>query len=532
MTWCNFPMNGNYHEPSVDWFISQIKYLMNVVKNINISNLKTVKDYGAVGDGQTDDLESFLLCEKSNNIIIIPEGTYFLSNQFELKNKIILGFNATLINRIANPDTSCIKLNGGCTICGVSFNTYSKCIKLAGEWNQIINCKFTTTPIDNNAYAYAIEIENGGYDKISFCEINNFIANVHNRDGIHINCGVWYVWIENCRIESQDDAIAINSGEGNDDRILKNIYVNNCYIWANQGIRIYGFGERRLIRDIYINDCIIDIQSNSIPCVRITNSSNTEGNTGQEFLWANNLNINGCYLKCNTNCITIANSALVSINVNNCTTELAQSYSLLKTYNSNINSIKINEIHNLGSNAILDIDSNIEMILVNNSYLKCASDLIKSTNTPSRVSPNVKMLKITGCYHTNSAVVALMNTRDGFNIDNLIITDNYFPWVWIRTYPNGMTVTNVHLSGNKLGLNAGKYITLYTNGTRLTGGLIEHSAQGDVNLNGIGALKINGNFSFSGEPQAEIGDTAIDSTAPEQWKMKFYNGTDWIDMTN
>lgn len=25
MTWCNFPMNGNYHEPSVDWLVNEIK---------------------------------------------------------------------------------------------------------------------------------------------------------------------------------------------------------------------------------------------------------------------------------------------------------------------------------------------------------------------------------------------------------------------------------------------------------------------------------------------------------------------------
>ena len=74
MTWCNFPMNGNYHEPSVDWLV---KTLVKAVEswdelNNNINdkfnriddNIKTnVEDYieGMVNSGYFDSvLEGFL----------------------------------------------------------------------------------------------------------------------------------------------------------------------------------------------------------------------------------------------------------------------------------------------------------------------------------------------------------------------------------------------------------------------------------------------------------------------------------------
>ena len=510
----------------------EINNIYNFIHNMGVtsSNIKTVLDYGAVGDGKTPCYNSFIQCALENNIIVIPEGTYLLEQEFYCENRIVIGLNATLINTLTNPSTSCVHLGGNCSIYGISFNTYSKCLKLSGEHNTVFKCYFTTTTIPNDAYAYAIEIINGGYDAITQCEINNNIPNCFNRDGIHINCGVWFVWITDCRIESGDDAIAINSGEGDATRILKNIYVSNCYIWANQGVRIYGFSENRLIRDIYIRDCIIDIQSQSIPCVRITNASGTRGNTDTDFLWANNINITGCYLKCNTDAITIANTALVYINVYNTVTELANNKSLLKTYNSNINNIAVSDIENLGANSIFDLESNIEKISLKNSYLKCSSNIINTTTTPTRVTPTIKLFEISGCYHTNSTVVALMSLLNNFTIDMLSITNNYFPSVWIRTYPSGCVVNNLHLYGNKLATNAGKYITLYSNNTRLTGGLIEHSSEGDVNLSGVGSLKINGDFSFSGEPTAEIGATTIDCTTPNAWIKKFYNGSGWVSL--
>lgn len=44
MTWCNFPMNGNYHEPSVDWIINEMKQALNNVdeNNDRLDNLEKV----------------------------------------------------------------------------------------------------------------------------------------------------------------------------------------------------------------------------------------------------------------------------------------------------------------------------------------------------------------------------------------------------------------------------------------------------------------------------------------------------------
>ena len=65
-------------------------------ENNNINNkkgIKSVKDFGAVGDGVTDDTEAFnAAMQSTEEAIYIPRGTYIVSAQVEVKNaKLIFG---------------------------------------------------------------------------------------------------------------------------------------------------------------------------------------------------------------------------------------------------------------------------------------------------------------------------------------------------------------------------------------------------------------------------------------------------------
>ena len=117
MTWCNFPMNGNYHEPSVDWFISEMKSALNDIKDfkynvgleinnvlnsylqdgkivmnsiyINVLNpgygLEPLKNDGT-GDN-SDNLNAIIQYLKVNNIqgtIFFPAGRYNFYSQIKV----------------------------------------------------------------------------------------------------------------------------------------------------------------------------------------------------------------------------------------------------------------------------------------------------------------------------------------------------------------------------------------------------------------------------------------------------------------
>ena len=74
----------------------------NINNNQNISGVKSVKDYGAVGDGITDDTVAFNLAMQSNEAkIYIPSGTYLVSGQVEVKNaKEIFGDGVTSVVKL------------------------------------------------------------------------------------------------------------------------------------------------------------------------------------------------------------------------------------------------------------------------------------------------------------------------------------------------------------------------------------------------------------------------------------------------
>lgn len=105
MTWCNFPMNGNYHEPSIDWFLHQLKKVLENDKRQDkeikalFSKLQwviehmseqtecgflTFEQFGAIGDGVTDDSDAIKDCiEKANktgmSIRCVPNQSYKVS---------------------------------------------------------------------------------------------------------------------------------------------------------------------------------------------------------------------------------------------------------------------------------------------------------------------------------------------------------------------------------------------------------------------------------------------------------------------
>lgn len=86
-----------------------------------IKKMFNVKDYGAKGDGVTDDTESFnttISAARGNGVVIVPSGSYIINN-VECENIEIKGFEAEIIvgegdgfNAIGNAKFSGLKFNG------------------------------------------------------------------------------------------------------------------------------------------------------------------------------------------------------------------------------------------------------------------------------------------------------------------------------------------------------------------------------------------------------------------------------------
>ena len=86
------------------WFVygaysGAILHLQDQIDDLvaDVNNIASVKMFGAVGDGVTDDTQAFIDCFAAYDTVIIPDGTYKLSSSFgRITGKTVIGYGATL----------------------------------------------------------------------------------------------------------------------------------------------------------------------------------------------------------------------------------------------------------------------------------------------------------------------------------------------------------------------------------------------------------------------------------------------------
>lgn len=91
-------LNGYYKSIPFKDYDGNIYYVLvrgdveNFEKITGVNDFKTVFDYGAAGDGVTDDFNAFQSAYESGNTILIPPATYYCSKGVETKQDVVTNF--------------------------------------------------------------------------------------------------------------------------------------------------------------------------------------------------------------------------------------------------------------------------------------------------------------------------------------------------------------------------------------------------------------------------------------------------------
>jgi hypothetical protein len=202
--------------------IAQATLVEDLVRRDDV--VTTVKDYGATGDGVTDDAAAINTALSAINSagggsLIIPDGTYVISIPLIIYDDTTLLCDAgAVIELKAGSDTNMIQNEFAISLAGRNKNiTINGGIWNRGSNNGIGNGKHSMflRQIDN------VHVENLTYNSlngkygIAFGGVNNFYAENITfdcfSDGIHIDGPATNGWIKHLRGDTGDDVVGITT---------------------------------------------------------------------------------------------------------------------------------------------------------------------------------------------------------------------------------------------------------------------------------------------------------------------------------
>ena len=218
----------------------------------------SVKDFGAIGDGITDDTAAINNALAASNAVYFPSGTYLTSGNINIESKSLYGVptNSTSVNAVSiiklsgSNTNSSLFINGGSitTAWGSGGGCLLRDLHLQGNWDGSTSNAIT----DISSIGALVKWWSGAYIKIQNCLINNsfgfgvfsyqlgysviedsFIS-ANAKNGIHLeapsgNSAITSTTIDNCSINSCRGAAPTG---GNGIYIKNGFYcdVNGCVI--------------------------------------------------------------------------------------------------------------------------------------------------------------------------------------------------------------------------------------------------------------------------------------------------------------
>ncbi len=181
----------------------------------------SVKNYGAKGDGVTDDTAQIQRAMQSNSLIFFPAGSYRVSKAIQLnslQNVHIWATGATLINTALN--NHCFQIDQ-CEFVTITGGKYTRSAKPDASWPTDHHCFFVANCKDliiqnvfiDGSPGMGIGIANGVNVKI----LNNIIKNT-TRDGIYSHYSVNVLYSGNYLENIKDDALSMHDYGFNADK--------------------------------------------------------------------------------------------------------------------------------------------------------------------------------------------------------------------------------------------------------------------------------------------------------------------------
>lgn len=298
----------------------------------------SVKQYGAVGDGVTDDTNAFkeaITAVGDSGTLFVPNGTYLVSDAIPLVSNMVLAgaANAVIVraaNNLENYEVVAIHNVENVTVRNLTIKgERATHTGTTGEWGNVVSIKGSKNIriedcVCSNGWGDGVYIGTGnnGCENVSIvdCTIDNNRRNgisVINCEGIHVkgctisntqgvtpqmaidfecndaNESVTNAIIENCVFK--DNKFGVGTGNGSN---LYEIIVRNCSFYGNQGISIFGTSDETVGGNFLVKGCSF-----------FTNHGVTIGAKSANGL---PVQIEDCHFECNNVCIGYGDSTIDS----------------------------------------------------------------------------------------------------------------------------------------------------------------------------------------------------------------------------
>lgn len=203
-------------------------------KPIQYKVMANVKDYGAKGDGATNDLAAFTAALASGYPVIVPFGKYYVSSTITVATgKIIQGFGDSSIIYV-NGDYPAITIGGN--------NTNVSGLKIMGNGRGTVTNYATTRPLQDGIYIYTLNDGKQGnrITNVTFDSLGNSGINyVYNyRAGREYGLSVSNVYSFKC-------FIGFKAGETAEFATWTNVAADSCQYgaWIQGGNNILNGGN-------------------------------------------------------------------------------------------------------------------------------------------------------------------------------------------------------------------------------------------------------------------------------------------------
>jgi len=441
-----------------------------------------VKDYGAVGNGTTNDTAAVLLAiaDSAGKVLLWPAGTYLINNNTvrPISNSAwCLTPSATITNvttsavyvMIQIDGVSNFAIYGGGTIQGYVVNNPAANAISVDITNSAATVNTKNILIDNinftNSNGECIFIGSGGGPSVG-CRnvtVNNCKITGARRNGIAVGAAN-FVTITNNEISNtfNPDHVEICSGidvEPLTGQLATNIYIANNYIYGNHGCGISIYGGvggsvgAEAITNVSINDNTLNDNCKGGLSVSSTLVASLETTTTARLSITNNqlsgLNRRGgINVDLNREATIIGNSltgelatATHPTNTNflsgitvNASTKIVVSNNSVRTTNSN-------GFYIYQSNNCIVANNVADNILVNGVFSQSNTDCEFTGNTMSTI-------RQVGIYSLNDNYGNFLNNRIIDNNTSGFVTTNLQGSAIVVTFSSTNTPTNMKVMGN------------------------------------------------------------------------------------